>query len=265
MRGALHRYRDMLFQKGMEIAIPFFVKVNLTPNQITVLRLLLLIPPSAFLFTLNSYFANIVALVFFHLFVFLDVVDGKIATVRGMRTRLGEIIDPPIDYIGHNLVFIGITIGVISSSDALQVGFYSISIPLPFLLISGILTIIGYSVPIIFSMIPPTRFFLFQDLHDLHEAFFADGKIRLGHEPFKIWMSKNIICPYNFPFNILFKVGPLLTICVVFNVLFIPLIVLSITLNIRTLTLFYYFFQVHQKQKPISSREDARTDVQNAP
>lgn len=251
MRGALHRYRDILFEKGMEIAIPFFVKINLTPNQITVLRLLILIPPSMYLFTFNNYFANIVALALFHLFVFLDVVDGKIATVRGMQTRLGEIIDPPIDYIGHNLVFVGITIGILSSSGTFQIGLLTISIPVQFLLIYGILTIIGYSVPIIFSMIPPTRFFMFQDLHDLHKDFFAENKTRSDHEPFKIWMSKNIICPYHFPFNIFFKVGPLLTICVLLNLLFIPLIVLSITLNIRTLTLFYYFFKIFKKHKPI--------------
>jgi hypothetical protein len=249
MRGALHRYRDMLYEKAMGFTIPFLIKLNLTPNQITVLRLLVLIPPSVFLFTLNNYFANIVALALFHLFAFFDIVDGKIAVIRGMCTRLGEIIDPPIDYIGHNLVFIGITIGVIGSNGAFHIGFYSISLPVQFLLICGILTIVGFSVPIIFSMIPPTRFFMFQDLHDLHKDFFPANKIKSNNEPLKVRVSKNIICTYNFPFNIIFKIGPLLTICVLLNTLFISLIIFSITLNIRTLTLFYYFFKIYKKQK----------------
>jgi hypothetical protein len=251
MRGALHRYRDMFYEKAMGFTIPILIRMNLTPNQITVLRLLLLIPPSVFLFSLNNYFANIVAVALFHLFAFFDIVDGKIAVIRGMCTRLGEIIDPPIDYIGHNLVFIGITIGLIGSSGSFLIGFYSISIPVNLLLICGVLTIVGYSVPIIFSVIPPTRFFMFQDLHDLHKDFFPSNGKESKDEPFKVRVSKNIICTYNFPFNILFKVGPLLTICVLLNFLFISLIVFSITLNIRTLTLFYYFFKIYKKPKPV--------------
>ncbi len=254
MRGILHRYRDRLYEKGIEIAIPIFVKLNLTPNQITVLRLIFLIPPSAFLFTLNNYFANIVALVLFHLFTFLDIVDGKIATVRGMRTRLGEIIDPPIDYIGHNLVFVGIIFGVVNSNGIFSIGSYLIFVPTQFLIVFGILTIIGYSVPIIFSMIPPTRFFMFKDLHDLHKDFFPERKTQSDHKSFRILLCKNIVCPYNFPFNIFFKVGTLLTICVLLNVLFVTPIVLAITLNIRTLALFYYFFKIHKKQKSELSR-----------
>jgi len=244
----------MLYEKGIKIAIPIFIRMNLTPNQITVLRLLVLIPPSAFLFTLDNYFANIVALALYHLFVFLDIVDGKIAVIRGMRTRLGAIIDPIIDYIGHNIVFVGIIVGVLGSSGAFQIGFYSMSIPVQFLLICGILTIVGLSVPIIFCVRPPTRFFMIEDLHDLHKDFFSENKTKSDYEPLKVWVCKNIVCPYNFPFNILFKIGPLLTICALLNVLFISLIVFAITLNMRTLTLFYYFFKIYKKQKSNLSR-----------
>jgi len=244
----------MLYEKGIKIAIPIFIRMNLTPNQITVLRLLVLIPPSAFLFTLDNYFANIVALALYHLFVFLDIVDGKIAVIRGMRTRLGGIIDPIIDYIGHNIIFVGIIVAVLGSSGAFQIGFYSMSIPVQFLLICGILTIVGLSVPIIFCVRPPTRFFMIEDLHDLHKDFFSENRTKSDYEPLKVWVCKNIVCPYNFPFNILFKIGPLLTICVLLNVLFISLIVFAITLNMRTLTLFYYFFKIYKKQKSNLSR-----------
>ncbi len=249
MRGILHRYRDMIYEKGTKIAIPILIKMRLTPNQITVLRFLVLIPPSAFLFTLNNYYANIAALTFYHLFVFLDVLDGKIAVIRGMCTRLGEMIDPPIDYIGHNLVFVGIIIGVLGSNGTFRIGFYSISIPVQFLLICGILTIVGLSVPIIFCIRPPTRFFMIKDLHDLHKDFFIENKTKSDHEPLKVWMCKNIVCPHNFPFNILFKIGTLLTICALLNVLFASLIIFAISLNIRTLALFWYFFKIYKTQK----------------
>ncbi len=252
----------MLYEKGMQVTIPLFIKLNLTPNQITVLRLLILIPPAAFLFTLGNYFASIVALALFHIFTFLDIVDGKIATIRGMRTKLGEIIDPPIDYIGHDLIFVGIIIGVLSSGGVFRVAFYPISIPVQLLLACGLLTIVGYSVPIIFSAIPPTRFFMFQDLHDLHEDFFPENGIKSDYESRGVWLCKNIICHYNFPFNIVFKVGPLLTVFTLLGTLFIPLIIFSITLNIRTLTLFYYFYKVHRKQNlPRPLEISTATDV----
>jgi len=249
MRGILHRYRDALYEKGTKTAIVISTKMNLTPNQITVLRLLVLIPPSTFLFALNNYFTNIIALTLYHLFVFIDIVDGELAIRRDMRTKLGKMLDPLIDYIGHNLVFIGIIIGVLGSSVAFQIGSYSISIPVQLIIICGILTIVGYSVAIIFSPGAPTRFFMIKRGHGLNKEFFPKNRVKSDYEPLKVWISKNIVCPYHFPFNIIFKIGPILTICVLLNVLFFPLIVFSITYNIRTLTLFYYFFKIYKKQK----------------
>jgi len=243
----LHRCLDMLDQKVMGSIIPILVKMNLTPNEITVLRFLVLIPPSAFLFTLNNYFLNIIALALFQLFAFLDIVDGKIAVIRGMQTRLGEILDPIVDYIGHNFVFLGIAIAVLGSNGVFHIGSYSILIPIQYLLLCVILTIVGFSTPLIFSMIPPTRFFMFQDLHTLHETYFPEKRIKSNGEPTKVWISKNIICYYHFPFNILFKVGPILAICVLLNVLFISILIFSIMLNVRALTLFYYFFKIYEK------------------
>jgi hypothetical protein len=242
VRGRLHLYRDAFYEKAMSFVIPILVKIGFTPNQITILRLLIFIPPSAYLFSVNNYLGNVVAVIFFHLFAFFDIIDGKIAVQRGMCTRLGEIIDPPIDYIGHNLVFIGITVGAIASKPTFELGTLSLSIPIEILVACGILTIIGFSVPLIFSMIPPTRFFMFKDLHDLNQNFFPENKIKSSDEPLKNWLTKNIICPYNFPFNLIFKVGPLLTLFTLLSFPFFSLIIFSFALNIRVLALFYYYF-----------------------
>ena len=107
MRGPLHRIYDIVFQKALEVGTSIFMKMNVTPNQVTVLRLLLLIPLSTYLFTLNNYFGNIIALVLFHLFILLDYVDGKIARIRKMSTKIGEILDIIVDYLGHILIIIG--------------------------------------------------------------------------------------------------------------------------------------------------------------
>lgn len=238
----------MLYEKAMEFVIPILIKINLTPNQITVLRLLILIPPSVYLFSINNYLGNIVAVVFFHLFAFFDIVDGKIAVQRGMCTRLGEIIDPIIDYIGHTLIFIGITIGAIVSKPTFELGTFSLSIPIQIVVACGILAIIGLSVPPIFSMIPPTRFFMFKDLHDLNKVFFPENKIKSSDEPLEIWLTKNIICPYNFPFNLIFKVGPIVTLFTLLNFPFLSLVIFSLTLNIRILALFYYYFTKYDKK-----------------
>jgi hypothetical protein len=240
----LHRFRDSIYKTGMEIAIPIALKLKLTPNQITVLRFLIIVPPAALLFAYNNYFGNILALILYHLFVFLDVLDGKIAFIRNMCTRLGQIIDPPIDYIGHNIIFIGIIFGIIGSNGVFNMFTFLVQIPTQLLIFCGLLTLIGFSVPIIFCIQPPTPFFMIRDLHDLHEEFFPEKKIKMDSEPMRIWLPKNIVCPYNFPFSILFKIGPLLTLCVLFNLLPFSLIIFAITLNIRTLTMYYYFFKI---------------------
>ena len=233
MRGPLHRIYDIVFQKALEVGTSIFMKMNVTPNQVTVLRLLLLIPLSTYLFTLNNYFGNIIALVLFHLFILLDYVDGKIARIRKMSTKIGEILDIIVDYLGHILIIIGITLGLLRSEGIFQIGDLLIKIPVKLLFASGLLTIAGMLSTIIIV-------FAFKDSFDSIHSLRIRGK-NGSEASTKDWLCTNIIFPNNFPFAEIFKTGTLLTICVFINLMFIPLVVFSFTLNIRAVTMLYYW------------------------
>lgn len=234
MRGPLHRIYDIAFKKALEVVTPIFIRMKATPNQVTVLRFLLLIPLSTFLFTLNNYFGNIIALILFHSFIFLDYVDGKIARIRKMSTKIGEILDPIVDYSGNILIIVGITLGFSRSEGIFQIGALLIRIPVELLFISGLLTIAG----MLFTI---TIVFKFKDSVDSIHSFHLGWKNELEYASTKGWLCMNIVFPNNFPFAEIFKTGMLLTICVFLNLMFIPLVVFSFTLNIRAVAMFYYF------------------------
>jgi len=90
----------------------FIAKLGFSPNQITILRLLIFVPPSMFFFSLGDYFSGLIGLVFYHLFMFFDFVDGQVAHLRSMQTSLGYWLDPIIDNIGKDCIVFSLILGL---------------------------------------------------------------------------------------------------------------------------------------------------------
>ncbi len=76
-----------------------FLYTNLTPNQISVLWIVLQLISSSFLI-LGIYWVSVVALIFFQLGFIIDGVDGKIARIKKIVSLKGIY----IDQIGHYIV-----------------------------------------------------------------------------------------------------------------------------------------------------------------
>ena len=87
-------------------------KLGFSPNQITILRLSFFVPPSMFFFSLGDYFSSLIGLVFYHLFIFFDFVDGQVAHLRSMQTSLGYWLDPLIDNIGKDCIVFSLILGL---------------------------------------------------------------------------------------------------------------------------------------------------------
>jgi len=87
-------------------------KLGFSPNQITILRLLIFLPPSMFFFSVGDYFSALIGLILYHLFLFFDFVDGQVAHLRSMRTSLGYWLDPLIDNIGKNGIIFSLILGL---------------------------------------------------------------------------------------------------------------------------------------------------------
>jgi CDP-diacylglycerol--glycerol-3-phosphate 3-phosphatidyltransferase len=70
-----------------------------TPNQITVARLVLVIPLFFFWFIVDSQWARSFIVFMFVLIFILDSVDGYIARKYDMKTIIGGFLDPVVDHI----------------------------------------------------------------------------------------------------------------------------------------------------------------------
>jgi len=69
-----------------------------------------------FFFSLGDYFSCLIGLVFYHLFIFFDFVDGQVAHLRSMQTSRGYWLDPLIDNIGKDCIVFSLILGLDKSN-----------------------------------------------------------------------------------------------------------------------------------------------------
>jgi phosphatidylglycerophosphate synthase len=92
-------------------AVPFaFIayKLKISPNQLTTLGILLVIP--AMYFNLQGKY--IIAILIFHIFFLIDAADGVLARGTDAKSKLGAYLDIIAHYIFHTLFFITFAIKV---------------------------------------------------------------------------------------------------------------------------------------------------------
>jgi archaetidylinositol phosphate synthase len=100
-----------IYRPVADFIAPFLAKF-LTPNQISIGRLLVFIPLAVLFFSLSQNYINLLLGVFFFgLFGLFDYVDGSVARVRSMSTPLGKELDTDIDKIGTKILLFGVVLG----------------------------------------------------------------------------------------------------------------------------------------------------------
>ena len=97
-----------------------FMQTPVTPNQITVLSVLLAIW-AAYLFSLGEARALIQGGIIFEISLILDSVDGELARAKNMASEWGRIVDGIGDYVSSIAVLIGLMIGIPESRGELVV------------------------------------------------------------------------------------------------------------------------------------------------
>ena len=102
----------IIYRKIAKIIGPYVARV-MTPNQVTLFRLLLFIPLSALFFALPHSYTNVLIAVFFlWMFALFDYVDGEVARIRFLATSLGAQLDTNVDKIATGILLFGVTYGV---------------------------------------------------------------------------------------------------------------------------------------------------------
>ena len=99
----LYRRRERFSTFSVKVGIAFS-RVGLSPNQWTLLSLLVIFV--AFYFLVKGSFLIAAALFLFS--SFLDLVDGSVARVTGKVTRLGAYLDTMVDRYIEGIIIIGL-------------------------------------------------------------------------------------------------------------------------------------------------------------
>ncbi|MHC4308012.1 MAG: CDP-alcohol phosphatidyltransferase family protein [Planctomycetota bacterium] len=113
----------------------FLVRTPVTPNQVTVISLILGLI-AAVIFSFGGHTHTITAGLIFFLCIVFDQCDGEVARIKNMETEFGRSFDIIVDSIVSAAIVAGITFALYKASGS---GFH---------IIIGLLAIIGISISI---------------------------------------------------------------------------------------------------------------------
>ena len=100
------KYSDFIsnyfYQQIAFLITKYLLKTKITPNQITILSLVLGIISGLFIILNNK----VLAILFLNLSFIFDCVDGQLARVKNMQSRFGSWIDNVSDRVVENIIYI---------------------------------------------------------------------------------------------------------------------------------------------------------------
>ena len=98
----------------------FLSRTSITPNQVTIISLILGIISGVF-FSLGEYTYTITAGLLYFLSTVFDQCDGEVARLKQMETEFGRKLDIIVDAIVNAVIVVGITIAVYVKMDSVLV------------------------------------------------------------------------------------------------------------------------------------------------
>ena len=96
--------------------VKFLYPLSITPTQITILSLIAGLV-SAYFYMIDSSAGLMWGALFLYLKIFLDNVDGNLARVKGEVSRLGRFLDSLVDFIVSFLVYLVLTLRLVSDTN----------------------------------------------------------------------------------------------------------------------------------------------------
>ena len=106
-------------RKVASYIVEILAKTKITPNQVTIFRLLFFVPLIAFFFARGGYFNNLLAVFCYSLFFLLDHVDGQLARFKSMGSELGAFMEDFGDRVTIIVALMSIAFGLSRTSGSL--------------------------------------------------------------------------------------------------------------------------------------------------
>jgi len=209
-------------------------KTKITPNEVTVWKFVLLLPLIAYFFIRSGYFDNWAALLLLVISTIFDLVDGSLARIKAMSSRLGGWLDGILDLILSNIVLGAITIGIIRVTDN------------PFWAIAGLTCLFGQDLANVMMSYFEREFGFNCEMGS--ENFDQKFK-KLKKVPWLDSLLKNIIVPTTLTSIFFFTMRYWLLLGVASYHLDLFLVVFAIMINIRALGMFFLYVQYLKEGK----------------
>ena len=224
---------DVIMRKFSGPIARLISRTSITPNQITVSRILLAILSGLF-FAVGSYFANMIALFFCLLNMLFDFIDGDLARLKSMESKVGNWLDHVLtDWISGNFTLLGIVFGVsVLGNDKTLVA------------IIAVCGIFAYNM----NKFLTNQFEQKCNLWWGHiQAAVKKSGLKNRTSGFSL-LCENIVFP-QFPFGLLFMIGFPIMLGVVFNQMFWVFCIITLTFSIRWIFTLYIFLEFLREEK----------------
>lgn len=203
-------------------------KTDITPNQITVLNFIILVPLIVYFFIQGGYLDNFIALFLMGVYSMFDLIDGKLARIKSMQSKFGHWLDGGLDRIFQFLILCVITLVIVRNMGSWQ------------WLLPGLGVLFGQNIANFIGSRYENDFGfdVYSGSEEFNRKFSGLKKIS-----FLDSFLKNIIVPSNLFYIFFFTARYLLLLGILFNRLDIFLIAFAITINIRWLTMYFLYLR----------------------
>lgn len=203
-------------------------KTGITPNQVTVLNFIIFVPLILYSLIQGTYINNLIALFFISGYSIFDSVDGLLARMKSLESKLGDWLDGSLGTIYQNLTFCAVIIGVAKSAGNWHWFF------------PGLILLFGQNMAnyLGFRYDRDFGFDAYLGSEEFNQKFANVKRIS-----FLDSFLKNVIVPSNFVYIFIFCCRYLLILGLILNRLDIFLIVFAITINLRWLSMYFLYLR----------------------
>lgn len=203
-------------------------KTGITANQVTIFSFIIFVPIVIYLIIQGKYLYNLIALGLIFITIIFDLSDGVLARLRSEQSKFGAWLDGSLDTIFQSFLLIAVIICTVKQTGN------------PQWFIIGMIMLFGQTM---------AHFVGFNYSRDFGFDSYSGSEIfnckfnNLKRIPLFDSYLKNIIVPSNLAYISIFTVRYLLTLGILIDRLDIFILVFSITINIRWLSMFLLYLK----------------------
>lgn len=232
-------YLDKLRRRISYQIAKVLARTKITPNQVTIFRLVLSIPSSLYFFSRGDYFHNLVGLAIYVLLVPLDWVDGDLARITNQVSALGRWLDVTFDRVLMLVVLASIFYAGMVSESGQVWSFLAVLFFLVFFFLTTLLSDFDQMFNLEFNRYSQIR----EGMYKLEKAPTLLDRVLINF----LTVHRNSLTKF------LFCISYPLFVGIIINQLLLTFTFITLMFSLRTLGLLFIMYRVVRKGKTDSA------------